>query len=178
MGLFRLFPQGPGREKPTQKHQKAILKQVQERQNLASDLKLGPRLLQIYEELSGELVRTRLERWACFVSNWSAKDSKVDFSLNGKPYSMKFIHYSILDDDPKASLNLYSGPGELIYSGYYQLEGTRLPYYSLIDTRAFIPGDWTKDFIALSILIDQEDREKQLNMKETACDDLKKRFGL
>ncbi len=155
--------------------------QVEHLQYLASTLGLGKRLLRTYDEVKFVAPgrRPQLKQWGCVVRGHEVKGAEratvVRIELQRRPYILTFREPEVSYEDVKAYLDLHADKGQLLFSALLHLDVNEPGDGWVPGTiEAFIPGDWVKDFLELSLHLDQTTHGTDVS----PTDDLRKKFGL
>ncbi len=162
-----------------------VLSQVKQRKALAKRLSLPERLLRIYDEVKfvPEQRKQVLEQWGCVVSSQQVSGADlatvVRFDLKQTPYALCFREPPVSYEAVYAYLDLSTAAGELIFSCHLRFDVVDSGHeWVPLDVDAFIPGDWVRDFLTLSTLVEVDVKGQGVKTKPQQIEDLKKKFGL
>lgn len=174
--------------------------QVERRKSLAQSLELGKRLLEMYEPVqhSPSWIKAGATLIVDPLSNVvSKKEGQVEileFEHNRRTYSLRLRRNSppeprdeaelgtaaaVPDDQPLLSFCDARGV-PLFAVSLEEVQEARGRVFRLLDIKAFIPGEWIKDFLELSeeIAVLQKEIELRKKYDPVELEKLKKHFGL
>ncbi len=159
--------------------------QVRARKNLATRLALAQRLVRIYDEVKfvPDQRKPALTQLGCIVHGQEVhgveRTSLVRFDLRQTPYLLRFKEPPASQDGVVSYLELLEPSGNLFFSVLVELDVNESGRgWVPTEIEAFVPGDWVKDILALSISLDGESSRSQSTPRASDPEDLRKKFGL
>jgi hypothetical protein len=174
--------------------------QVEKRKSLAQSLELSKRLLEMYEPVqhSPSWIKAGTTLIVDPISNVvSKKEGQVEileFEHNRRTYSLRLRRNSLPEPRDEAELGTAAAVPDdqpllsfcdargvpLFAVSLEEVQEARGRVFRLLDIKAFIPGEWIKDFLELSeeIAVLQKEIELRKKYDPAELEKLKKHFGL
>lgn len=158
--------------------------QVEQRRALAQELGLAQRLLRIYDALKfvPDARRRLLQQHGCAVHALDIRGAErataVRFDYGSRAYTLTFKEAGGYEE-VRARLDLEQDGGDGRFTVRLAFDVNEWgPAWTPRDVDAFIPGDWVKDILELSTLLEAKDEPPEIPPEQADREAIKKRFGL
>jgi hypothetical protein len=165
---------------------------IEKRKELARSIDLMVRIFSIYDDIkhyphwsqrNPDDVCPSISNVKVFEKSKSlyGNEESVDFEFRETPWSFSFRgNHMILPDGDGGyygHLSLLDSAKNLVFEGCYHKDEISFSYEPL-DIEAFVPGEWTVQFLELSEEIAAISRESDLKRERSELKEQRERFGL
>jgi hypothetical protein len=172
-----------------------VSKEIEKRKEFARSIVLSARIFSTYGDIKyypewsqnsqANYVCPSISDVAVFEESGKSRyghEESVDFEFRGNRWSFAFRgNHVILPDGADGGyygrLSLLDSAKNLVFEGRYQ-RGEYSYTYEPLDIEAFVPGEWTVEFLELSEEIAAIRRESELKRERSELEEQKQRFGL
>lgn len=171
-----------------------VTEEIEKRKEFARSIDLSARIFSIYDNIkyyphwsqySPDDVCPSISNVAVFENSEKSlygNEESVDFEFKGKRWSFAFRGNRVIlpdgaDGGYYGHLSLLDSAKNLVFEGSYQ-RGEYSFSYEPLDIEAFVPREWTVEFLELSEEIAAIRRESDLKRERSELEKQRERFGL